>query len=112
MADFPYLPDPFDNKCKSRYNTESTIYENKVEDSRLITSKKLRTWEELKFTVRTKSEMDAAIVFFDLKKENLTSFSISIDGETVTGKFIKDSFWNSRRSYAVYDYGFGFQEVP
>ncbi len=110
MADFIYTPD-FNYKCKPRYNVESTEFENQAEESRLITSKKQRTWEDLIFTSRNKTEFDAVMAFYDSKHENLDSFTLEIDGETVTGKFVKDSFWYVLRAYRVYDYGFGFKET-
>jgi hypothetical protein len=111
MDNFPYSPD-FKYKVTSRYNVESTQYENKVEDSRLITSKKLRTFELSAFTSRLKAEIDAVIAFFDAQKENLTPFTITIDEESITGKFEPGTFWYSKVSAGIYEYGFTFQEVP
>lgn len=108
MDNFPYSPD-FKYKVTPRYNVESTQYENKVEDSRLITSKKLRTLE-LSFTSRNKTEKDTAVAFFDTQKENLTAFTITIDGEVITGKFEPGTFWHSPVSAGIYEYGFTFQE--
>ncbi len=110
MADFIYKPN-FDYKCKPRYNVETTEFENQAEESRLISTKKLRTWEDLMFTSRYKAEFDAVVAFYDSKYENLESFTMELGGETVTGKFIKDSFWHILRAYGIYDYGFGFKEI-
>jgi hypothetical protein len=111
MADFPYSPN-FGARCKPRYNTETTKYENEEEDSRLLTSKKLRTWENLTFSARTPTEMTAVNIFYDTYKEDLTAFSMVIDGETVTGKMDKGSFWFVHTAPYVYEYGFTFREVP
>ena len=111
MADFPYSPD-FGARRKPRYNTATTKYENEVEDSRLLTSQKLRTWENLLFSSRKAAEMSAVDTIFDTYKEDLTEFTIEIDEETVTGKIDKGSFWSARVGPAVYDYGFPFREVP
>ncbi len=110
MDNFPYSPD-FKYKVTPKYNVESTQYENKVEDSRLLTSKKLRTFE-FPFTVRPKTEMDIVIAFFDTQKENLNPFTVTIDGEIITGKFEPGTFWYSPISAGIYEYGFTFQEVP
>lgn len=111
MENFPYSPD-FGAKCKPRYNTESTKFENETEETRLITSKKLRTWEDLPFSSRSPEEMEVVHDFFDTVKEDLESFTITIDGESVTGKIDKGSFWYSRIAPVVYNYGFTFREVP
>lgn len=111
METFPYRPD-FGANCKPRYNTETTRFENEVEQTRLITSKKLRTWESLPFSSRSPEEMDAVITFFETVKEDLEAFTITIDGEEVIGKIDKGSFWHSRIAPAVYNYGFTFREVP
>lgn len=111
MANFPYSPD-FGATCKPRYNTKTTKFENETEETRLITSGKLRTWENLPFSSRKPVEMDAVNTFFDTIKEDLDSFTITIDGESVTGKIDKGSFWYSRKAPEVYNYGFTFREVP
>ena len=111
MADFAYSPN-FGARCKPRYNTATTRYENEAEDSRLLTSQKLRIWENLTFSARGSAEMAAVNTFFDTYKEDLTEFTMSIDDETVTGKIDKGSFWYVRVGPAVYDYGFTFREVP
>jgi len=111
MDTFPYAPD-FGAKCKPRFNTASSQFENIEEETRLLTSKKLRTWDDLPFSSRGPTEMAAVEAFFDAVCENLTAFSLTIDGEAVTGKFVKDSFWHIRVAPYVYNYGFGFQEVP
>jgi hypothetical protein len=110
MADFPYKPD-FKYKIKPRFNVGTTQFDNEVAEARLLTSKKLRSIE-LSATARLKAEMDAIIAFFDSKYENLTSFTLEIDGETITGKFEPGSFWYSLVSAGIYEYGFNFQEVP
>ncbi|MDD4980703.1 MAG: hypothetical protein PHC54_05495 [Candidatus Omnitrophica bacterium] len=111
MENFPYSPD-FGARCKPRYNTESTKFENETEETRLITSKKLRTWQDLPFSSRDAAEMAAVNTFFDTVKEDLEEFTITIYGESVTGKIEKDSFWCVRIGSVVYNYGFTFREVP
>lgn len=111
MENFPYAPD-FGAKCKPRYNTNTEKFENETEETRLLTSKKLRTWEDLPFTSRNSAEMAAVNTFFDTVTEDLEEFTITIDGESITGKIAKDSFWYARIGPAVYNYSFTFREVP
>lgn len=111
METFPYSPD-FGARGKPRYNTETTVFENETEETRLKTSKKLRTWEDLPFTSRDTTEMDAVEDFFETVKEDLEPFILTIRGEAVVGKFVKDSFWYVQVGPAVFNYGFGFREVP
>lgn len=110
MAVFPYSPD-FGYEGKHRYNVGVSQFENQVEEARLLSSKKLRTWDNLEFTARTKTERDAAVAFFDSQKENLTEFDLVIDGETVTGKFVPDTFKDKRVAYGIWHYYFGFKET-
>ena len=110
MENFPYKPD-FGSRCKPRYNTITSKFENETEETRLITSGKLRIWDNLNFSSRTPEEMTAVHTFFETVKEDLEAFTITIDGESVTGKIDKDTFWYSRVAPAVYDYGFTFREV-
>lgn len=110
MADFAYSPD-FNYRVQSRYNVETSKFENMVEEARLLTSKKLRLFE-LTFKNRDKTERDAAIAFFDTKQENLTEFTMEIDGNTITGKFVPNTFYDIKMAANVYEYGFSFQEVP
>lgn len=111
METFPYKPD-FGAKCKPRYNTATTRFENETEETRLLTSKKLRTWEDLPFSSRDLTEMAAVNAIFDAVNEDLEEITITIDGEEVAGKIAKDSFWYARIAPLVYDYGFTFREVP
>jgi len=110
MADFPYQPD-FKYKVKPRFNVETTQFENKVEEAHLLTSKKLRTIELLA-TSRLQTEIDIVKAFFDSQFENLLPFTLVLEGETLTGKFEPGSFWHSKVSAGIYEYGFNFQEVP
>jgi hypothetical protein len=109
MADFVYKPD-FGYKTKPFYNVLRTKFDNKVEQRRLKTSQKLRSWE-LSFNNRSTTEKNAVSTFYDDKKGSLTAFSISIDGSDVTGIFVEDSFWYERIAPNVYNYGFEFEEV-
>lgn len=109
MADFAYSPD-FNYKVKPRYNVLTSTFENKTEQSRLKSSKKLRAYE-LNFTNRPQAEMNAVNTFFDTKKGSLTAFTVNIEGVDVLGKFVEDSFFYQRVASAVYSYGFNFQEV-
>ncbi len=111
MENFPYKPD-FGARCKPRYNTETERFENQSEETRLLDSTKLRTWDDLPFSSRGPTEMTAVKTFFDIVKEDLEAFTITIDEEVVTGKINKDSFWYIRVAPAVYNYGFTFREVP
>jgi hypothetical protein len=111
MDNFPYSPD-FKYKIVPRYNVATTQFENKVKEGRLLTSKKLRIFELSTFTSRSKTEIDTVNAFFDAQKENLYSFTLTIDGETVTGEFEPGTFWYSKVSAGIYEYGFTFQEVP
>ena len=109
MADFAYSPD-FNYKVKPHYNVLVSAFENKVEQTRLKSSKKLRSYE-LNFTNRSQAEMTAVNAFFDAKKGSLTTFTVNIDGVDVLGRFVQDSFFYQRVAGAVYTYGFNFQEV-
>ena len=111
MENFPYSPD-FGAKCKPRYNTSTTKFENETEETRLLTSKQLRAWEDLPFSGRGATEMTAVKTFFATVYEDLEEFTITIDGEVITGKINKDSFWYVRVGPAVYNYGFTFRETP
>jgi|GEM_PF-3587621 len=109
MADFAYAPD-FNYKTKPRYNTLVSTFENKVEQRRLKSPKKLRSYE-LTFTNRSQVEISAVNAFFDSKKGSLTTFTVNIEGEDVLGRFVEDSFYSQRLAPSVYNYGFNFQEV-
>ncbi len=111
MENFTYNPD-FGYKCKSQYNTETSKFENETEETRLLTSQKLRIWEDLLFSTRTLAEVEAVITFFDTVKKDLEFFTFTLDGEEITGKIDKGSFWYTRIAPEVYNYGFTFREVP
>lgn len=109
MADFGYSPD-FNYRVTSQYNVLRNKSENWTEQRRLISDQKIRTYD-LQFTNRLAAEMTAAISFFDSKYGSLTSFTIEIGGETITGIFIPGSFQYSRTSPNSYSYQFKFSEV-
>jgi hypothetical protein len=109
MADFLYSPD-FKYNVKPSYDVAVTDHENRSEQRRLLNTTKLREYS-LKFTNRTNTERDAVDTFFDAKKGALTAFTIDVDGEEVTVRFVKDSFWWSKVAYQVYNYGFQVKEV-
>ncbi len=111
MENFPYAPD-FGATCKPRYNTQTTKFENETEETRLITPTKLRTWSDLAFSSRDTDEMAAVLTFFDTVQEDVEAFTITIDGESITGKIDKDSFQHIRVAPYVYNYSFTFREVP
>ncbi len=109
MADFAYSPD-FNYKVKPRYNVLISTFENKVEQTRLKSSKKLRSYE-LTFANRKDTEMTAVNTFFDTKAGSLHTFTVNIEGVDILGRFVEDSFYSQRVAPKVYTYGFNFQEV-
>jgi hypothetical protein len=109
MADFAYSPD-WNLRTKPNYNVAISKFRNNAEQRRLISSQKLRKWD-LEFKSRDSAEMAAVNTFYDTKYGPLTSFTMLIDGETVTGRFEEDSFWSEKIAPGLYNYGFTFQEV-
>lgn len=109
MADFAYNPD-WKYKVSPDYNVLVSKFENKVEQRRLKSSAKLRKWE-LGFSTRNTTEFNTVKSFFDTKKGAWTSFTMSLDGETVTGRFEEESFWFIPLASGIWNYGFTFQEV-
>lgn len=109
MADFPYKPD-FGYKVQPKYNTLVKRYANNVDQARLVSSQKLRTMT-LPFSNRNGTEKDAAEAFYDTKKGATTTFTVEVDGETITGRFIEGTFSFVHKAGDVYDYEFQFEEV-
>lgn len=109
MATFGYSPD-FNYRVTPKYSVLRTRFENNVEQRRLRTSRKLRTFD-LTFENRSTTEVEAVIDFFDARKGSLDEFDLVIAGETVNGVFVEDSFFYQRLAPNVYAYGFQFEEV-
>lgn len=109
MADFAYSPD-WNFKSQPKYNVAITKFRNNFEQRRLISSKKLGKWD-FEFKSRDTTEMAAVNTFYDTKYGALSSFTMDIDGVTVTGRFEEDSFWSEKIAPGLYNYGFSFQEV-
>lgn len=109
MADWSYDPD-FKYRVKPNYNVLISEFENGYEQRRLKHANKIREYD-LTFKTRDNTEMSAAITFFDNKNGAETSFTIELDGETVTVRFVPNTFWWRLIAYQVYDYGFRVREV-
>jgi hypothetical protein len=110
MADFPYNPD-FGYQRSPDYNVLVKEYANGVDQARLISTKKINDPIDLPFTIRDKTETDAAEAFFDSKFGSLTIFTISIDGVEYSGRFVRKSFYRKHIGPQIYNYGFQFKEV-
>jgi hypothetical protein len=109
MADFPYKHD-FKCKVNPDYNVLEKTYANGVDQVRLLSSGKIRKAEP-SYTVRTKTEHDAVIAFFDAKQGPVTPFTIDINGEEITVRFVAGSFWHQQDTPNAYSYGFQVREV-
>jgi hypothetical protein len=109
MADFLYNHD-FGCKVEPDYNVLQKQYANWADQARLVSSGKLRQANPT-YSVRTKTEVDAVIAFFDSKKGGLTAFTININGEEMTVRFVKGSFWHVKDSPNSWSYGFKIMEV-
>lgn len=109
MANFPYTHD-FQCNVEEDYNVLQKQYANWADQVRLVSSGKLRKAEPA-FTVRDKTELDAVIAFFDARKGGYESFTITINGEEMTVRFVSGSFWHRQDSPTSYSYGFKIMEV-
>jgi hypothetical protein len=109
MADFAYKPD-FNYEGSPNYSVLRSEFENGFDQTRLVHSQKLRKFQ-LTFANRKSDEMSAVHTFFGTKKGTLTAFTISIDGEDVTGRFVQDSFKYTRTGPLTWDYSFAFDEI-
>lgn len=109
MADFAYKPD-FGYQTAPEYDVLRVKFENNMDQRRLRTSTKIRKYK-LVFDNRDGTEKDAVKAFFDAKFGSLTAFSITIDGEDVTGIFVEETFSFVRKAPDVYSYQFEFEEI-
>lgn len=109
MADFPYKPD-FGYKIKPKYNTLRKKYANNVDQVRLMSSQKTRDFD-LPFSNRSQTERNAVEDFYDAKTGAATTFTIEIDGEEITVRFVEESLEIVRKAPGIYDYSFQCEEV-
>ena len=109
MADWPYSPD-FGYEITPKFNTITKEYASGIDQVRLVTTKKKRSYE-FQFSRVRQAERDAAEAFYNSHYGATNPFTMEIDGEVVTGRFVEGSFKITKVGPGIYDYTFQFQEI-
>ncbi|MFA4905039.1 MAG: DUF2460 domain-containing protein [Candidatus Margulisiibacteriota bacterium] len=111
MSDFNWLPD-FVFEETLEYKTMISEFENGSEQRRRKWSNPNKKWQ-LRFTNKTKQEMEAIRDFFKSRYGAFLPFvwDNPNDGLAYTVRFDNDSFKFQLKAFEVYDFEFEFTEV-
>ena len=111
MSDFAYLPD-FVFEETLEYKTLVSEFESGVEQRRRKWATPLHKWR-LRFSNRTKADMELVRNFFSGKYGSFMSFTWTNPNDAVeyTVRFAEDSFKFTMKAFEVYDFEFDFIEV-
>ncbi len=111
MSEFTCLPD-FVFEESLEYKTLVSEFENGAQQLRRKWQAPRHKWR-LKFTSRTKSDMETVRDFFKSKYGALTAFTWTNPNDELeyAVRFVEDSFKFVMKAYQVYDFEFDLLEV-